>query len=121
MKRILTYVLVGGLLIAAAVMIYIYQEYMGEDTDPATENQANPIINKRLNAIVLRIAPTKASNKPKIDVAYTDLDTKETASFLINNHYQQSIHIGDTLTKEKGERIILIYQKSGKIETVAID
>lgn len=94
---------------------------MGEDTDPSAENQSSPIVNKKLNAIVLRIVLAPAGNKPKIDVTYTDLDTKETASFLINNQYQQSIHIGDTLTKEKGEKIMLIYQKDGKIETAPID
>ncbi|MBD2755765.1 hypothetical protein [Spirosoma validum] len=121
MKRILTYLLAGGFLLAAALMIYIYQEYMGEDTDPTTENQSSPIINKKLNAIVLRIAPAKAGDEPKIDVTYTDLDTKETTTFPIDNQYGQSIHIGDTLTKEKGEKIMLIYQKAGKIETVPVD
>lgn len=121
MKRILTYLLAGGFLIAAALMIYIYQEYMGEDTNPATENPSSSIINKRLNAVVLRIASAKAGNEPKIDVTYTDLDTRETGQFLADNQYEKSIHIGDTLTKEKGEKILLIYQKAGRIETVPID
>lgn len=121
MKRLLTYVLVGGFLIAAAIMVYIYREYMGEDTDPDAENPASPLLNKRLNAIVLRIALTKTGNPPKIDVAYTDIDTKETASVQLNNQYGQNIHIGDTLTKEKGEKILLVYQKEGNIETVTID
>ena len=110
-----------GLLLASAAMIYIYQEYLGEDTDPNTENLSNPIINKRLNAVVLRITAAKTGNPPKIDVVYIDLDTKEAASVRVNNPYVQRIHIGDTLTKEKGEKLLLVYRKDGNVTTVPID
>lgn len=121
MKRWLTYGLVVSLLLVSAVLIYFYREYMVEDTDPTAAKLVNPLIPKRLNAIVTKISTTKASNLPTVDVAYTDLDTKEATSVRLNNPYGQSIHMGDTLTKEKGEKILLIYQKDGNVATVAID
>ncbi len=120
-KRLLTYGLVGAFLVAIALMVYLYQEYLGEDPIPNVKNGVSPIINKRLNAVVLRTTTLNADSQPKLDVAYTDLDTQETASFTINDQYRQSIHVGDTLTKEKGEKLLLIYQEGGKIETVPID
>lgn len=120
-KRLLTYGLVGALLVALAGIVYVYQEYLGEDPDPNAENSASSIINKRLNAVVLRTEKGKAGDQQELEVVYTDLDTRESASFTINDQYRQSIHVGDTLTKEKGEKLLLIYQKSGKVETVPID
>lgn len=102
-----------GLLLASAVMIYFYREYMVEDTDPTADKLANPLIAKGLNAIVTKISMTRAGTPPTVDVAYTDLDTKEAASIRLSNPYGQSIHIGDTLAKEKGEKILLVYQKDG--------
>ena len=118
-KRLLSYGLLGALFIALAGLIYVYQEYLGED--PTTEVTASPIINKRLKAVVLRTATVRNNNEPKLEVAYTDLDTQEAASFTIEDQYRQSVHVGDTLTKEKGEKLLLVYQKTGTIETVPID
>lgn len=119
-KQVLTYGLVGAFLVVTALMVYLYQEYLGEDPNPAGGNPSSFIINQRLNAVVLRTTTLNAASQPKLDVAYIDLDTQETASFTINDQYRQRIHVGDTLTKEKGEKLLLIYQ-GGKIETVPID
>ena len=121
MKRFLMYVLIAGLLLIGAMMIYMYREYMGQDIDLTANNFANPIIYKRLNAIVTSKSAARAGNPPTFDVAYTDMETNEESRILLNDRYQASIHVGDTLTKEEGEKILLIYQKDGKIATVPID
>jgi hypothetical protein len=121
MKRLLRYILIAGLLIAATLMLYTYQQYMGEDTDPSAEQQASPLIHKRLNAIVTNKSAAKVGRQPIIEITYRDMDTEETSSFVVNQLYQQSIYIGDTLTKEKGDKIMLVYQKDGRIATVPIE
>ncbi|WP_420148967.1 hypothetical protein [Spirosoma sp.] len=122
MKRLLTYVLIGAFLVATALMVYVYREYLGEDSDPTTENLSNPLINKRLNAVVLRIIENKANNLPQFEVEYADLNTEETARLRLDNQYHARIHVGDTLTKEQGEKLLLVYQKAaGHIQTVPID
>ena len=121
MKRLLLYLLASMLLVAAVLLAYVYHEYMGEDEKPTTVNQANPVIRKRLNAVVLRTTTTQVANQPKTEVAYTDLDTKETASFVVNDEYRQRLHVGDTITKEKGDKLLFVNQKEGKMEFVPID
>ena len=124
MKPAIRYVLLAGIATLAVVMIYFYREYMGEDTDPATENQANPVINTRLNAIVTDTSSSKtqvSSALASLKISYTDIDTKEAFSFLMNYHSQPEIALGDTLTKDKGEKILLVYKKGGTIVTVPIE
>ncbi|SFB94214.1 hypothetical protein [Spirosoma endophyticum] len=124
MKSILRYSLLAGIAALAVLMIIFYQEYMGEDTDPATENQANPVIYSRLNAIVTDTASRKArpnSAVTSLKITYTDIDTKEVASFQMNYHSQPAIAIGDTVTKDKGEKLLLLYKKGGTIVTVPIE
>jgi hypothetical protein len=120
-KRWLLYGLLGGLLIMFTFVFYVYYEYLGEDPEPDTEHAANPIIKKRLNAVVLRTESINADNDPKLEVAYSDLDSKESASFTVNEEYNQSIHVGDTVTKDKWDKVLFVYQKSGGVETVPID
>lgn len=124
MKSILRYSLLAGIAALAVLLIVFYREYMGEDTDPATENRANPVINTRLNAIVTDTASHKApsnSASASLDVTYKDIDTREAASFRMNYRSQPAIAIGDTVTKDKGEKLLLVYKKEGMIVTVPIE
>lgn len=124
MKSVLRYLLPAGIATLAVLMIIFYREYMGEDTDPATENRANPVINRRLNAIVTDTASSKAqtySAPTSLKITYTDIDTKEAASFRMNYRSQPAIAIGDTVTKDKGEKLLLVYKNGGTIVTVPIE
>ncbi|UFH52827.1 hypothetical protein [Spirosoma sp. KNUC1025] len=119
MKRYLNLLLIGGFLVAISLGIYFYREYLGEDTAP--EETSSTLIEKRLNAVVTKISPVGGGSQPKLEVVFSNIDTKESSSFMINDWYRQSIHVGDTLSKEKGEKIVLVYQKAGAVETVPID
>ena len=124
MKSILRYSLLAGTVALALLAIFFYREYMGEDTDPATENQVNPVIHKRLNAIVRDTASTKAhpsSAIASLEITYTDIDTKEAASFRMNYRSQPAIAPGDTVTKDKDEKLLLVYKPDGTIVTIPIE
>ena len=124
MKPAIRYVLLAGIATLAVIMIYFYREYMGEDTDPTTENQENPVISTQLNAIVTDTASRKAQPNSAIaslKITYTDIDTKEAASFRMHYHSRPAIAIGDTVTKDKGEKLLLVYKKGGTIVTVPIE
>src|SRR4051812_4538694 len=124
MKSVLRYSLFAGIAALALLLVIFYREYMGEDTDPATDNQANPVINRRLNAIVTDTASRWAQPSSAIaslKITYTDIDTKEAASFRMNYRSQPAIAIGDTVTKDKGEKLLLVYKKGGTIVTVPIE
>ena len=124
MKSVTRYVFAAGMVTLAVLMLIFYREYLGEDADPATEKQTNPLINMRLHAIV---TATSASKAPphiipgSLKIVYTDIDTKEAAGFLINYRSQPNIAIGDTLTKDKGEKLLLVYKKGGRIVSVPIE
>ncbi|GAB4023976.1 hypothetical protein [Spirosoma koreense] len=120
-KRLITYTLLAGCLLAAIGLIYVYREYMGEDAPTTADSQTSPIVGKRLNAVIQRVVTDRSGSRPKLDVAYTDIDTKETANFLVDSAYRQQLHVGDTITKDKWERLLLVYPKAGKIETIPID
>lgn len=119
MKPATRYLVIIGLAIVAIVFVIFYQEYMGEDAVSTTDVTTNSLINKRLNAVVTDTSVTKATATLKID--YTDIDTKEAASFLMNYRDHASIAIGDTVTKEKGEKLVLIYRQQGAVISIPID
>ncbi|GAB4039174.1 hypothetical protein [Spirosoma jeollabukense] len=124
MKSILRYLLLASMATLALLAIFFYQEYMGEDTDPTAGNLTNPVIHKRLNAIVTDTASTKAtanSALASLKITYTDLDTKEAASFRMNYRSQPAIAPGDTVTKDKDEKLLLVYKPDGTIVTVPIE
>ena len=121
LKRSLLYLLVGGLLILATLIIHIYQEYLGEDTTPVLIDKQNPIIAQKVNGVVAHTAINTIGQQQKLDVTYTVIGSSETAHLMVNTEYKQRVHPGDTVTKDKGERVLLINRKGGEIEIVPID
>ncbi|WP_157815969.1 hypothetical protein [Spirosoma pollinicola] len=108
--------------IVAIVFVIFYQEYMGEDAATATDVTTNSLINKRLNAVVTDTSVNKANAANYLlKIGYTDIDTKAAASFFMDYRDRASIAIGDTVTKEKGEKLILIYRQQGAVISVPID
>lgn len=120
-NRFLLYVLLSGMLVAVALFIYVYGEYMGEDTDPSLSSGLNPIINQKINGIVTRTTLTKIDQQQKLAVSYRDVQTQQTSNFRLDTTYQQRLHPGDTVTKDKGEKVLLVNQKSGETAIVPID
>ena len=120
-KRLVLYGLVIGLAIGLVAGFYVYQEYLGEDPALNPDALANPIIDEKLRAIVTNKTGRKIGSAQKLVLNYTDLDNQKDASVTISDEYGQNIQLGDTLTKDKGEKILLVYQKDGKIITIPID
>jgi len=127
MKSVVKYILIAGVAITALVFVVFYQQYMGEDTDPSTEKNTGSLLNKRLNAIItdtfltaIRQRPSSPARRYSLHIGYTDIDTKEVSGFSLNYRSQDSLAVGDTLTKEKGERLMLVYKK-GSIKSVPVE
>ncbi len=122
MKPARRYLFLIGLAIAALVVVIFYREYMGEDPAPTTEKDKNSLINKHLNAVVTDTSVTAIqAGQYSFKIDYTDIDTKEAASFFMSFHDRTSVAIGDTVTKEKGEKLLLIFRKQGNVASVPID
>ena len=120
-KRLVLYGLLLSLVIGSLIGLYIHHEYLGEDPTLNPDALANPIVNETLRAIVTKKTVRKTGSGQKLVLDYTDLDSHKSASLSINDFYSQTVQPGDTLTKYKGEKIVLVYQKNGQIETIPID
>lgn len=122
MKPALRYVIGIGLALLAIAFAIVYQQYLGEDTDPKAELPSSSVIPKRLNAIITDTSQSKAKTFPQaLKVDYVDIDTRETASFFINYPDHTQVSIGDTVTKDKGEKLVLIYRKQGMVASVPVE
>ena len=121
MKPALRYLLIAGLALTALLLVLFYREYLGEDPSPDTGTSTNPLIKQRLNAIVTDT--TVRTGKPgsrTLTVDYTDLDSREVSSFSIDYRNHAPIAIGDTVTKDRGDKLLFIYGRQG-VASVPID
>ena len=120
-NRFILYTLLSGLLIGIALAFYVYSEYLGEDTDPSLSNGSNPIISQPVNGVITNVATNAVDHPQKLSITYTDLSTKKVVTFTVNTNNQSRFHVGDTITKDKGEKILLVYQKGGEMTIVPVD
>jgi hypothetical protein len=124
MKSALRYSIIVGIGLLGIAFVFFYQQYLGEDADPKAELPSGSIIHKRLNAIVTDTSRSQSETSTfaqALKIAYVDQDTRETSSFVIN--YPDRIHvgIGDTVTKDKGEKLVLIYRQRGTVTSVPVE
>lgn len=115
------YVLISGLLIGIALVVYLYGEYFGEDVDSSLSNGSNPIISQSVHGVVTRLATNTVGNPQQLSVTYSDLTSKKAFTFTVNDQYQSRFHVGDTVAKDKAEKVLLVYQTGGEMAIVPVD
>ncbi|GAB2537456.1 hypothetical protein [Spirosoma aerophilum] len=124
MKSVRRYVIVIGLVFLGIAFAYFYQQYLGEDVDPQTKLPPSSVIQKRLNAIITDTARSEAQTitfPQALKIDYVDMESREASSFYIAYPDRVHVAIGDTVSKDKGEKLVLVYKKQGTVASVPVE
>lgn len=129
MKLLSRYLFVTSLAVLLAAAIISYHSYKAKTTDQSIGRYTKPLIDRKLNALVINKSVTSVTERTQsqnamvysLKVNYTDLESGRDSNFIMNIFHGKAIATGDTIKKKKGESFFVLYKKEGGSFTIQIE
>lgn len=110
------------LILLFALLLIMENEYGGKEYKKRlTEKYAQPLIAKSIDGHVIRVYRTDLENMTRgefsrrsVQVNYVDIDSGMSGNFDTQLDYEEYIHVGDTIRKNRNQTFFYVNTTTGK-------